>query len=135
MTLEDVKDWLKTVVEAPRWYIGKINGNDKQCIGVYSTHGPARPIPVGGLKNRSYDTRAISILIHWGSDAVQAEAKAQGIYDALYGQTSVIGGHQVVMFDMRSDAPVSVGTDEKGIYEYVINFVIYYRKERYVWRV
>lgn len=130
MTLEEVKDWLKTVVESPKWYVGKINGNDKQCIGIYPTQGPVRPIPIGGLANRTYDTRAVSILIHWGNDAVQAEAKAQELYDALYGQTAMIAGCPVVMFDMRTDAPVSVGTDEKGIYEYVINFVIYYRKER-----
>lgn len=130
MTLEEVKDWLKSVTESPKWYVGKINGNDKQCIGIYSTQGPMRPVPVGGLKNRSYDTRAVSILIHWGTDAVQAETKAQEIYNALYGQTGVIDGYQIVMFDMRADAPVSVGTDEKGIYEYVINCVIYYRKER-----
>ena len=121
MTLENVKDWLKTVTESPRWYVGKINGNDKQCIGVYPTQGPVRPIPIGGLKNRSYDTKAVSILIHWGTDAVKAEAKAQEIYDALYGQSGVINGQQVVLFDMRTDAPISVGTDEKGIY---------YRKER-----
>ena len=82
------------------------------------------------MKNRSYDTKAVSILIHWGANAVQAEAKAQEIYDVLYGQIGVIGGYRIVKFDMRTDAPVSVGTDEKGIYEYVINFVIYYRKER-----
>lgn len=130
MTLEEVKDWLKTVVQSPRWYVGKINGNDRQCIGVYPTQGPSRPIPIGGMKNRSYDTKAVSILVHWGDNAVQAEAKAQEIYDVLYGQTCTISGQPVVMFDMRTDAPVSVGTDEKGIYEYVINFVIYYRKER-----
>ena len=130
MTLGEVKDWLKTVTESPKWYVGKINGNDKQCIGVYPTQGPVRSIPIGGLKNRSYDTKAVSILIHWGADAVQAEAKAQEIYDALYGQTAIMSGRQVVLFDMRTGAPISVGTDEKGIYEYVINFVIYYRKER-----
>lgn len=130
MTLEEVKDWLKTVVQSPKWYVGKINGNDRQCIGVYPTQGPARPIPVGGLKNRSYDTRAVSVLVHWGCDAVKAEAKAQELYDLLYGRTAMIGNWQVVMFDMRTDGPVSAGTDEKGIYEYVINFVIYYRRER-----
>ncbi|MCQ4833049.1 minor capsid protein [Hungatella sp. SL.1.14] len=129
MTLEEVKDWLKTVVESPKWYVGKINGNDKQCIGVYLTQGPVRPVPIGGLANRTYDTRAVSILVHWGNDAVQAEAKAQELYDALYGQTATIAGCPAVMFDMRTDAPVGVGTDEKGIYEYVINFVIYYRKK------
>ena len=61
MTLEEVKDWLKTVVESPKWYVGKINGNDKQCIGVYLTQGPVRPVPIGGLANRTYDLSLIHI--------------------------------------------------------------------------
>lgn len=130
MTLEEVKDWLESVVQSPKWYIGKISGNDKQCIGIYPTQGPTRPVPVGGLKNQTYGTKGVSILVHWGNNAGKAEAKAQEIYDLLYGQTAVIAGQPVVLFDMRTDAPVSVGTDERGVYEYVINFVIYFRKER-----
>ncbi|WP_313151855.1 minor capsid protein [Lacrimispora sp.] len=128
MTLTDVKDFLKSKVECPCWYIGKINGNDKQCIGIYPTQGPDRPIPIGGLKNKSYDTKAVSVLVHWGIDAVSAEAKAQELYDLLYGKCGLIGDNEVFLFDMRTDSPVSVGTDSKGIYEHVINFVIYYKK-------
>lgn len=129
MTLEEVKDYLKGKVASPHWYIGKINANDKQCIGVYPTQGPMRPIPLGGIGNKTYDTRAFSLLVHWGQDAVAAERKAWELYDMLYAQSGTAGGG-AVWFDMRTDAPVSVGTDDKGIYEYVINFVIYYRKER-----
>ncbi len=128
MTLTEVKDFLKSKVECPCWYIGKINGNDKQCIGIYPTQGPDRPIPIGGLKNKSYDTKAVSILVHWGVDAVCAEAKAQELYDLLYGKCGIVGDNEVFLFDMRTDSPVSVGTDSKGIYEHVINFVIYYKK-------
>lgn len=128
MTLSDIKDYLKSKIECPNWYIGKINGNDKQCIGIYSIQGPTRPIPIGGLKNKSYDTKAVSVLIHWGVDAVCAELKAQELYDLLYGQRGLIGGNEVFLFDMQTDCPVSVGTDNKGIYEQVINFVIYYKK-------
>lgn len=128
MTLSDIKDYLKSKIECPNWYIGKINGNDKQCIGIYSIQGPTRPIPIGGLKNKSYDTKAVSVLIHWGVDAVCAELKAQELYDLLYGQRGLIGGNEVFLFDMQTDCPVSVGTDNKGIYEHVINFVIYYKK-------
>ena len=128
MTLADIKDYLKSKIESPFWYIGKINGNDKQCIGIYSIQGPARTIPIGGLKNKSYDTKAVSVLIHWGVDAVCAESKAQELYDLLYGQRGLIGGNEVFLFDMQTDSPVSVGTDNKGIYEHIINFVIYFKK-------
>ena len=29
---------------------------------------------------------------------------------------------------MRTSEPVGIGTDDKGVYEYVINFIIYYKK-------
>lgn len=130
MTLDDIKEWLKGTVQSPRWYVGKINANDKQCIGIYPTQGPAKKIPVGGTRNCSYNTKAVSILVHWGQDAVQAEAKAMEIYNILYGKRAIIDNYEVFMFDLRSGEPISVGTDDRGIYEYVINVVIYFKKER-----
>ena len=32
MTLAEVRDWLKTQVECPAWYIGKIDGSKEQDI-------------------------------------------------------------------------------------------------------
>lgn len=128
MTLADVRDFLKSKIDCPHWYAGKRDMGKEQSITVYSTQGPVPVIPIGGLKNSSYGTKAVSVLIHWGRYATPAEIKAQEVFDCLFGQAGIIGGQEVVKFDLRTDAPVGVGTDEKGHYEYVINFVIYYKK-------
>lgn len=128
MTLADIRDWLKTQVACPQWYIGKIDGSKEQCIGVYSLPAGAPNIAIGGLENTSYASKAITILIHWSKNANVAEQKAQEVYTALFGQSGEIAGHRVVSFDMRTAEPVSVGTDDEGIYEYVIDTTIYYER-------
>lgn len=130
MTLADVKEFLKRKVECSNWYVGKRDSGKEQSITIYPTQGPIPIVPIGGLHNSSYGTKAVSVLVHWGRNCTPAEEKAQEVYECLLGQRGVIGGREVIKFDMRTDAPVGVGTDEKGFYEYVINFVIYYKKER-----
>ena len=76
----------------------------------------------------SYGTKAVSVLVHWGKYCTPAEEKAQEVFNALFGQSGKIAGKEVVKFDMRTSEPVGIGTDDKGVYEYVINFIIYYKK-------
>ncbi len=129
MTLAQVRDWLKTQVDCPAWYIEKIDGNKEQCIGIYNTTGPTPRIAIGGLANTSTATKAISILVHWGKNANLAEQKAQEVYAAMFGVTGVtIGGQRVVMFQMPQPEPVGVGTDDRGVYEYVIETYIIYER-------
>ncbi|RED34675.1 minor capsid protein [Paenibacillus sp. VMFN-D1] len=128
MTLANIRDWLKTQVQCPQWYIGKIDGSKEQCIGVYNLQAGAPNIAIGGLENTSYASKAITILIHWGKNANVAEQKAHEVYTALFGQAGEIAGHRVISFDMRTAEPVSVGTDDEGIYEYVIDTTIYYER-------
>ncbi|MBU3208690.1 minor capsid protein [Clostridium algidicarnis] len=128
MLLADVREYLKTKIECPQWYIGKIDGAKEQCIGIYNVQGPTPNIALGGLVNTSYSTKAISILVHWGKNADVAERKAQEIYSVFFGQVATIGGKRIVKFDMRTSEPIGVGTDSNGIYEYVIETVIYYER-------
>lgn len=128
MTLADVREYLKTKIDCPKWYIGKIDSTQEQCIGIYNTQGPVPTIALGGLSNTSYSTKAISILVHWGNDANIAELKAQEVYNIFFGQSALIDNTRVIKFDMRTDEPISLGTDDNGIYEYVINLVIYYER-------
>jgi len=128
MTIAEVRDWLKTQIESPAWYIGKIDGSKEQCMGLYNVTGPVPNIAVGGLENTSYATKAVSILVHWGKNAAIAEQKAQEVYQALFGQKATISGKRVLMFKMRTSEPANVGTDEKGIYEYVIETIIFYER-------
>lgn len=128
MTLADVREWLKTQIECLAWYIGKIDGSKEQCIGIYNIPGPKPRIAIGGLANTSTAVKSISILVHWGKNANLAEQKAQEVYSALFGQTGTIGGRRVVMFQLRQ-GPISVGTDDLGVYEYVIETNIIYERQ------
>lgn len=128
MTLSEIKDFLKTKIGCPHWYVGKRDQAQEYSITVYPTQGPAPRIPIGGLENVWYETKAASVLVRWGDSCTPAEQKAQEVYDCLFGKTGVIGGREVIMFDMRTSEPVGMGTDDKGYYEFVINFVVYYWK-------
>lgn len=128
MTLAEVRDWLKTKVQCPSWYIGKLDGKKPECIGVYNAPGGTPVIALGGLEQTSYAAKTVSILVHWGKNADKAEQKAQEVYATLFGQEAEIGGRRVIQFQMKTPEPVDVGTDGEGIYEYVIEFTIYYER-------
>lgn len=128
MRLAQIRDWMKTQIICPNWYIGKIDGTKEQCIGLYNAHGPAPNIAIGGLANTSYATKTISILVHWGKNADIAEQKAHEVYNSLFGQSPTIDGKRIIMFKMRTSEPISVGTDENNIYEYVIETTTFYER-------
>jgi hypothetical protein len=128
MLLSEIKDWLKTKIDCPKWYVGKIDGSVEQCIGIYSIEGGKPNIAIGGLDNTTYAKKSISILIHWGKNTTPAEQKAQEIYNLLFGQSDVIADKRVIMFDMRTSEPIGVGTDGNGIFEFVIEVNIIYER-------
>ena len=115
MLLSEIREYLKTKVESPQWYLNKVGDKEQR-------------IAIGGLENTSYTTKAISILVHWGKNSDEAERKAQEVYNALFGQSGLIGGKSVKLFKMRTDSPVYIGTDTEGIIEYVIETIIYYER-------
>lgn len=129
MMLSEIREWLRTEIESPNWYIGKIDGSKEKCIGIYNVNTGQPYIAIGGLDNTSYATKGVSFLIHWTKNADTAERKAHEVYDALFGRTGVeIGGKRVIAFEMRTPGPVDVGTDDQNIYELVVETIIYYER-------
>ncbi len=128
ITLKDVREFLKTKIDCDNWYSGKIDASKDKCIGIYNIQGGKPYIALGGLDNTSYSSKTISILVHWTNNSNTAEEKAQKVYNSLFGQSGIIAGHRVIQFDMKTDEPVSVGTDSNGIFEYVINLTIIYER-------
>jgi hypothetical protein len=129
ITLGEFRDWLKTQVSSPKWYSGKIDGKQEQCIGLYNTTGAPQRLAVGGPAATGYVVKAVSILVHWSKNADTAERKAQEVYAALFGVSNVqIGSKRVVMFRLPQAQPVSVGADDEGVYEYVIEVHIYHER-------
>ena len=90
MLLSEIREYLKSKIESPQWYLNKV-GAMEQSITIYNVVGPAPRIALGGLEQTSFTTKAISILVHWGKDSNKAEIKAQEVYNAFFGQDAVIG--------------------------------------------
>lgn len=127
MLLSEIREFLKTKIDSPQWYLNKV-GDKEESITIYNTTGPAPRIALGGLEQTSYTTKAISVLVHWGKDSNKAELKAQEVYNAFFGQDGIIGGKRIIQFKMKTDSPIYVRTDSEGIIEYVIEAIIYYER-------
>lgn len=129
LSLKDVADYVATlgVVNADHIWIGKLQDKVEKSIGVYPMRGSGSPhAPVGGT---DHDTKKISILVHWNKNVVDAEETAFTLFNALLSSKDVTINEKRIMFNqLLVPEPVSVGTDDNGIYEYVIETEIYYEK-------
>ena len=89
---------------------------------MYNRKGEGPPqLPLGGLDYSSYDIKRVSLLVHWNKDVLESEKSARALYDALLKETSLtIGEEEIRFLVLQVPEPVDVGTDDNGIYEYVI---------------
>lgn len=129
MTLKEVKDFLKTQIEADNWKIGTYDNSKDKTICVRNLTSNRNTLALGGLKNTTTRTKGISIVVHWNKNPDETERISQQIHNVFYGQHPLINDKQVVLCEMRSDEPISLGTDSSGVYEYVIELWITYKEE------
>lgn len=129
MTLKEVKDFLKTQIEADNWKIGTYDNSKDKTICVRNLTSNRNKLALGGLKNTSTRTKGVSIVAHWNKNPDETERISQQIHNVFYGQHPLINGKQVVLCEMRSDEPISLGMDSSGVYEYVIELWITYKEE------
>ena len=132
--LADIRDWLKTLNnKADNYYIGKLDNKNDKSIGVYQGKNTISPrITLGGRENSSYEVKAITILIHWNLNARETEEFSYKLYQELLRQNSVvINNHRIKMIKLITNESIDIGTDEKNVYERVIDLEFYYeRNER-----
>lgn len=131
LSLANIRDWIKTLeTGAENFYIGRTNNKKEKSIGVYDLSDRSTPflIPIGGLRNKSYETKKVSILIHWNNNANETEITAENIFNKLKELRNVeIFGTQVLFAFLLVPEPIDVGTDEE-IYERVIEIEFYYER-------
>lgn len=126
--LSDIRDWLKTLISADYYYIGKLDGKKDRSIGVYQRKNPAPPIMAIGQMS-SYEIKPISILIHWNKNANETEQTAYELYRQLRAVSSLtLNNTNVYFIALFQSEPVDVGTDDNGIYERVIELDVYYER-------
>lgn len=130
ITASDVKEYLKSQINGVNnWYSGSLRDSKEKGICVYSKPAMSKnKVAVGGIDNTSTFVQGYAILIHWNKNAKTSEEKAMEIYTQLWGSNPVINGHRIIKIDLRDANPVSVGVDDNGIYEFVINFDILYER-------
>lgn len=124
--LADVRDWLKTLIPAKFFYVGKLDSKKDNSIGVYQRKNPAPPVTAIGQPS-SYEIKPISILIHWNKNATETEKAAYELYKQLGAVSSLTLNNTHVQFiQLLQSEPIDVGTDDNGVYERVIEFDLYY---------
>lgn len=131
--LSDVRDFISSLnfVDDEHVYSGKLEDKKDKSVGVYSRK-TATPdnIPLGGLIQKSFDFKQISILVHWNKSQRDTEKAAVELFRLLQKQKDfAIGQKRGKFILMGMSEPQSVDTDDNGIYEYVIWCDIYYERE------
>ena len=128
LTLDDIRGYIGTLgIMADRnVYIGKLNSKKDHSIGVYHRQGSGPPVmALGGHNYSSYDIRRISLLVHWDRDVQASERAAYELYEKLKNVSSL----SINCIILQVPEPVDVGTDEKGVYEYVIWLDFVYQRK------
>lgn len=131
MTTENVFEWIKTLPTKPEhYYCGTLNSKKDKSFGVYQLKNQrARDIAIGGMSTTKTATKGISILVHWTSSTRDTENTAASLYAELAAvQNPVIGNQKVNYIQLLHNEPIDVDTDENGICERVIEFIIHYER-------
>lgn len=128
----DVRDYIAGlgIADNNNVYCGKLDNKKDKSIGVYNLNRQRPPqTAVGGLNNSSYRIKSISILVHWNTSVRDTEKAAEQLYNMLRDTNNkIINDTKLLFTKMQFDGPVDVGTDDKGIFESVIELDIYYER-------
>lgn len=134
LKMKDIRKWIVDlgIAEDSHVYIGKLDNKKQKSIGIYSRSASGSPeIALGGLDCTSYETRRLSILVHWSKGKSESEEVAFELWEKFRSTSSLtIGNTPVPYLRLMVPEPQDVGTDDSGVYEYVIWLdLIYLRKE------
>jgi hypothetical protein len=132
MQLYEVRDWLKTIAGFDNYYIGKLDQKPDKALGLYRLASSGSPIQaLGGKQNSSYNIKQVSLLVHWTNNFKDTEQISDNLFEKIMNaEHPEIGDWNVPFIGMLVSEPQDVGTDDKGIYEAVIEFEIYYERKK-----
>ena len=129
ITLADVRDYLKSFDLFSGYYVGRIDANKKNVLGVYDLRNRARHKTIGTNTNK-YEVKGVSLLIHGDTNKTNTEKLAIKLYEALESaENGEIAGRKINIIDLQQDAPIDVDADSSKVYEYVIEVLFYVERE------
>lgn len=124
MTLSELRGIIAALNLSDYTYMGNIDNKKDKSVGVYGRGSiSAFKKALGG--EDSYNTKEVSLLVHWNKSPSESEEAAYDLFNAVKNITNA----DILFIKMINNEPVFIGTDKFGIYEYVIDFDVYYRLE------
>lgn len=129
ITLKQFKEWIKPQIDyGDSITIGKIDMTKEKAVCIYGNAGSGSPVlAIGGVGYSSYNKKSLKILTRWTKNADKAELHAQDIFNKLLDMSFFIAEKECFI-EMTCAEPIPLDTDEKGVYEYVIEFNLFYER-------
>lgn len=126
MTLKQYKDYFKSEYNWKESIsIGKIDNNKEKAICFYNSKHSLNYVGIiGGIKNKSTNIKPITILLRYTKNQNDAELMAQSIFD-FFNERSFFIDKKRIFTQMIYSEPISLGTDDKNVYEYSIELNFY----------
>lgn len=130
MTLADVRDYIASLNLTKEVYMGKLPDKPERSIGVYnSKHQYPYHGTLGGPNQQGYGIKHITLLVHWNKSPRDTEKVATALFDAInIVRDAKINKTTIKFIQLLYDLQ-DIGTDETGVYEYVIEAAVIYEKE------
>lgn len=127
LTLLEIADLLAELLDFDSITAGCIDASLDKTIGVYQREPFAPRECVGG--DSSYQTAKLRVLVRWTDSPPEAEKKALEISELFDGFRDMETKDHIIKFaDLK--AVRSIGKDEKGVCEYIVDAdIIYTEKE------
>lgn len=133
LKLTEIRQWIASlgIAEDQHVYIGKLDNKQQKSIGVYGRSGSGSlDIALGGLERTTYDTKRLSLLVHWTTRKAESEVAAYELFEKLRNVSSLdIGDTHINYLRLMVPEPQDVGTDDGGVYEYVIWLDLIYERK------
>jgi hypothetical protein len=130
MKLSDVRDYIESLHISEFTYMSRMDSKKEKSIGVYnSKHNQAYQTAIGGISLKSYDTKYVTLLVHWNRYPKDTEDAATRLFEALENVRDVtINNVKIKFIQLLNSEPVDVGVDANGICEMVIEAAIIYER-------
>lgn len=123
LKLIEIADLIANSIDFESVTAGCIDTSATQTIGVYQRDETEIRECIGG--ESSYQTAKVRILIHWTTNPNTAEEKAAEIAEIFSGLRDMPTAEHIIKF-ANSIKIRSIGKDEKGICEYIVDADIIY---------
>lgn len=129
MTLADVRDYIESLNLTREVYMGKLPDKPEQSIGVYnSKHQYPYHGTLGGSEQQGYGIKHVTLLVHWNKSPRDTEKAATALFDAINVVRDVKINEITIKFIQSLYDMQDIGTDDAGVYEYVIEAAVIYER-------